>query len=229
MFDTENIKKKKTVLLHFAALVVFELLRNKNSIWMKLETFSSVISSLTETSLLWSSSSLCLWNRTKWRIWSINTQRKLSQSHVSHQVPLMTLFNGDCCSFSEESVSIPAESKISAGFTWFFPFFPFFFLFLSFFPLFLFLFLSFFFPLFLSFFLFSPCPVQHYGSRIEKGKKKKQSLVVVVWFSSSWCSNIFSSRQMWTGGRPAEHTHSVCMKPRCWKSCRMRSGIVLLE
>ena len=26
---------------------------------------------------------------------------------------------------------------------------------------------------------------------------------------------------MWTAGRPAEHTHSVCMKPRCWKSCRM--------
>ena len=40
---------------------------------------------------------------------------------------------------------------------------------------------------------------------------------------------IFYRRQMWTAGRPVKHTHCVCMKPRCWKSCRMRSGIVLLK
>ena len=40
---------------------------------------------------------------------------------VFHQLPLMSLFNAlgtedtDCCSFSEESVSIPAESQISAA------------------------------------------------------------------------------------------------------------------
>ena len=40
---------------------------------------------------------------------------------VFHQLPLMSLFNAlgtedtDCCSFSEESGSIPAESQISAA------------------------------------------------------------------------------------------------------------------
>lgn len=40
---------------------------------------------------------------------------------------------------------------------------------------------------------------------------------------------ILFGRQMQTACRTVQHTHTVCMNPHCWKSCRTKSDTVLLK